>query len=117
MGSIPAEKQKAVELAMGQIERRFGKGPIMKLGGRVIADIPVISTGSLALDHAFGVGGIPRGRVIEIFRSESSGKTTLALHVVAEAQKRDGVAGFIVGRHGVASYILTIRLLGSATVC
>ena len=101
MGSIPAEKQKALELAMGQIERQFGKGSIMKLGGRVIADIPVISTCSLALDHALGVGGIPRGRVIEIFGSESSGKTTLALHVVAEAQKRDGVAGFIDAEHAL----------------
>jgi recombination protein RecA len=101
MGSIPAEKQKAVELAMGQIERQFGKGSIMKLGGRVIADIPVISTGSLALEHALGVGGIPRGRVIEIFGSESSGKTTLALHVVAEAQKRDGVAGFSDAEHAL----------------
>ncbi len=101
MGSIPAEKQKAAELAMDQIERQFGKGSIMKLGGRVIADIPVISTGSLALDHALGVGGIPRGRVIEIFGSESSGKTTLALHVVAQAQKRDGVAGFIDAEHAL----------------
>jgi recombination protein RecA len=66
------DKQKAVELAMGQIERRFGKGSIMRLGVQAIADIPVISTGSLALDHALGVGGIPRGRVIEIFGSESS---------------------------------------------
>ena len=101
MGSIPVEKQKAAELAIGQIERQFGKGSIMKLGGRVIADIPVISTGSLALDHALGVGGIPRGRVIEIFGSESSGKTTLALHVVAQAQKRDGIAGFIDAEHAL----------------
>jgi len=86
---------------MGQIERRFGKGSIMKLGGRVIADVPAISTGSLALDHALGVGGIPRGRVIEIFGSESSGKTTLALHVVAEAQKRDGIAAFIDAEHAL----------------
>ena len=101
MGSIPAEKQKAVELAMGQIERQFGKGSIMKLGGRVIADIPVISTGSLALDHALGVGGIPRGRVIEIFGPESGGKTTLALHIMAEAQKRDGLAAFIDAEHAL----------------
>jgi len=86
---------------MGQIERRFGKGSIMRLGVQAIADIPVISTGSLALDHALGVGGIPRGRVIEIFGSESSGKTTLALHVVAEAQKRDGVAAFIDAEHAL----------------
>jgi len=101
MGSVSADKQKAVELAMGQIERQFGKGSIMKLGGQVIADLPVISTGSLALDHALGVGGIPRGRVIEVFGSESGGKTTLALHIVAEAQKRDGVAAFIDAEHAL----------------
>jgi recombination protein RecA len=101
MGSMSLDKQKAVELAMGQIERWFGKGSIMRLGVQAIADIPVISTGSLALDHALGVGGIPRGRVIEIFGSESSGKTTLALHVVAEAQKRDGVAAFIDAEHAL----------------
>ena len=101
MGSMPADKQKAVQLAMDQIERQFGKGSIMKLGGRVIADIPVISTSSLALDHALGVGGIPRGRVIEIFGPESGGKTTLALHIMAEAQKRDGLAAFIDAEHAL----------------
>ena len=101
MGSMPADKQKAVQLAMDQIERQFGKGSIMKLGGRVIADIPVVSTGSLALDHALGVGGIPRGRVIEIFGPESGGKTTLALHIMAEAQKRDGLAAFIDAEHAL----------------
>lgn len=101
MGSMPADKQKAVQLAMDQIERQFGKGSIMKLGGRVIADIPVISTGSLALDRALGVGGIPRGRVIEIFGPESGGKTTLALHIMAEAQKRDGLAAFIDAEHAL----------------
>jgi recombination protein RecA len=101
MGNVLPDKQEVVELAMDQIERRFGKGSIMRLGGRVIADVPVIPTGSLALDHALGVGGIPRGRVIEIFGSESSGKTTLALHVVAEAQKRDGVAAFIDAEHAL----------------
>jgi recombination protein RecA len=98
---MPADKQKAVQLAMDQIERQFGKGSIMKLGGRVIADIPVISTSSLALDHALGVGGIPRGRVIEIFGPESGGKTTLALHIMAEAQKRDGLAAFIDAEHAL----------------
>ena len=77
MGSISADKRKAVELAMGQIERQFGKGSIMKLGGQVLANVPVISTGSLALDRALGVGGVPRGRVIEIFGSESSSKTSI----------------------------------------
>ena len=78
---IHSDKQKTLQLAMDQIERQFGKGAIMKLGGRMIADVPVISTGSLALDHALGVGGIPRGRVVEIFGPESGGKTTLALHI------------------------------------
>lgn len=101
MGSMPEDKQKAVQLAMDQIERQFGKGSIMKLGGRKIADVPVISTGSLALDHALGVGGIPRGRVTEIFGPESGGKTTLALHIMAEAQKRDGLAAFIDAEHAL----------------
>ncbi|MBW1774337.1 MAG: recombinase RecA [Deltaproteobacteria bacterium] len=95
------EKQKAVQLAMDQIERQFGKGSIMQLGGRVIEDVPVIPTGSLALDHALGVGGIPRGRVTEIFGPESGGKTTLALHIMAEAHKRDGLAAFIDAEHAL----------------
>ncbi len=101
MGSMPADKQKAIQLAMDQIERQFGKGSIMQLGGQVLADVPVISTGSLALDHALGVGGIPRGRVTEIFGPESGGKTTLALHIMAEAQKRDGLAAFIDAEHAL----------------
>jgi len=95
------EKQKAVQLAMDQIERQFGKGSIMQLGGRVIEDVPVIPTGSLALDHALGVGGIPRGRVTEIYGPESGGKTTLALHIMAEAHKRDGLAAFIDAEHAL----------------
>jgi recombination protein RecA len=95
------DKQKALQLAMDQIERQFGKGSIIQLGGQVIADVPVISTGSLALDHALGVGGIPRGRVIEIFGPESGGKTTLALHIMAEAQKLDGLAAFIDAEHAL----------------
>jgi recombination protein RecA len=101
MGRISMDKEKAVELAMGQIERQFGKGSIMKLGSQAIADVPVIPTGSLALDHALGVGGIPRGRVVELFGPESSGKTTLALHIVAEAQKQDGIAAFIDAEHAL----------------
>ncbi len=101
MGSISMDKEKAVELAMGQIERQFGKGSIMKLGSQVVADVPVIPTGSLALDCALGVGGIPRGRVVELFGPESSGKTTLALHIVAEAQKQDGIAAFIDAEHAL----------------
>jgi len=101
VGSISVDKQKALQLAMDQIERQFGKGSIIQLGGQVIADVPVISTGSLALDHALGVGGIPRGRVTEIFGPESGGKTTLALHIMAEAQKRDGLAAFIDAEHAL----------------
>lgn len=99
--SISPDKEKAVTTAMGQIERQFGKGAIMKLGGSPIIDVPVISTGSLALDKALGVGGLPRGRVIEIFGPESSGKTTLALHAVAEAQKQGGVVAFIDAEHAL----------------
>jgi recombination protein RecA len=101
MGSISADKEKAVELAIGQIERQFGKGSIMKLGSQVVADVPVIPTGSLALDQALGVGGIPRGRVVELFGPESSGKTTLALHIVAEAQKAGGMAAFVDAEHAL----------------
>jgi recombination protein RecA len=95
------EKLKAVELAVSQIERQFGKGSIMKLGGRDKVDVPVISTSSLSVDYALGVGGIPRGRVVEIFGPESSGKTTLALHVVAEAQKQGGIAAFVDAEHAL----------------
>lgn len=104
------EKEKAVESAISQIERQFGKGAIMKLGGDSIIEVPVISTGSLALDHALGIGGIPRGRVIEIFGPESSGKTTLALHAVAEAQKQGGIAAFIDAEHALD--ILYAKKLG-----
>lgn len=96
-----AEKDKAVKTAMGQIERQFGKGSIMKLGGREVQAVPIIRTGSLALDMALGVGGFPRGRVIEIYGPESSGKTTLALHAVAEAQKKGGIAAFIDAEHAL----------------
>ncbi|MBC2703972.1 recombinase RecA [Desulfobacula sp.] len=95
------EKEKAIKTAMSQIERQFGKGSIMKLGGRAIEAVPVIRTGSLALDKALGVGGYPRGRVIEIYGPESSGKTTLALHAVAEAQKDGGIAAFIDAEHAL----------------
>lgn len=101
---MPAETQreKAIDLAVSQIERQFGKGAIMRLGAdTVIPDIPVIPTGSLALDIALGVGGVPRGRVIEIFGPEASGKTTLALHIIAEAQKKGGIAGFIDAEHAL----------------
>jgi recombination protein RecA len=99
--SISPDKTKAVESAMGQIERQFGKGAIMKLGARPVENIPVISTGSIELDRALGIGGLPRGRVIEIFGPESSGKTTLALHAVANAQKQGGIAAFIDAEHAL----------------
>src|SRR5687767_5904316 len=96
------ERTKAVELAVGQIEKQFGKGSIMRLGGKdSIAPIPVISTGSISVDWALGVGGFPRGRVIEVFGPESSGKTTLALQVIAQAQKLGGVAAFIDAEHAL----------------
>ena len=95
------DKAKAVESAITQIERQFGKGSIMKLGDSPVVKVPVIPTGSLALDIALGVGGLPRGRVVEIFGPESSGKTTLALHAVAEAQRQGGIAAFIDAEHAL----------------
>ncbi|MBI4620017.1 MAG: recombinase RecA [Desulfobacterales bacterium] len=97
-----SNKEKAIDLALSQIEKQFGKGSIMRLGAdAIIPDIPTVSTGSLGLDIALGVGGIPRGRVIEIFGPESSGKTTLALHVISEAQKVGGIAAFIDAEHAL----------------
>ncbi|MCH7947964.1 MAG: recombinase RecA [candidate division Zixibacteria bacterium] len=95
------DRHKALEAALTQIERNFGRGSIMRLGDKKVFEIATISTGSLGLDFALGVGGIPRGRVTEIFGPESSGKTTLALHVVAEAQKAGGVAAFIDAEHAL----------------
>ena len=96
------DKSKALEAALSQIERNFGKGSIMKLGkGGAIAEIESVSTGSLGLDVALGIGGLPRGRVVEIYGPESSGKTTLALHVVAEAQKAGGVCAFVDAEHAL----------------
>jgi len=99
--TISPNKEKAVDTAMLQIERQFGKGSIMKLGSQPIIDVPVISTGSIALDLALGIGGLPRGRVIEVYGPESSGKTTLALHAVANAQKQGGIAAFIDAEHAL----------------
>jgi recombination protein RecA len=99
--TISPDKTKAVESAMGQIERQFGKGAIMKLGSRPVINVPVIPSGSIELDRALGIGGLPRGRVIEIFGPESSGKTTLALHAVANAQKQGGIAAFIDAEHAL----------------
>ncbi len=96
------DKQKALEAALGQIERAFGKGSIMKLGAREAStEAEVISTGSLGLDIALGIGGLPRGRIIEIYGPESSGKTTLALHVIAEAQKAGGTCAFVDAEHAL----------------
>ena len=95
------EKRKALEMAMGQIEKQFGKGSVMKLGEFQAMNIEAIPTGALGLDIALGIGGVPRGRIIEIFGPESSGKTTLALHVIAEAQKMNGEAAFIDAEHAL----------------
>lgn len=95
------DKEKALEMAIGQIEKEFGKGAIMRLGEKTGVDVPVISTGAISLDIALGTGGIPRGRVTEIFGPESSGKTTLALHILAEAQKAGGQAAFIDAEHAL----------------
>ncbi len=99
--TISPDKEKAVDTAMLQIERQFGKGSIMKLGSQPIIDVPIIPTGSIALDFALGIGGLPRGRVIEVYGPESSGKTTLALHAVANAQKQGGIAAFIDAEHAL----------------
>ncbi len=95
------DKQKALETALGQIERNFGKGSIMRLGTNTAMDVEALSTGSLSLDVALGIGGLPKGRIIEIYGPESSGKTTLALHVLAEAQKNGGVGAFIDAEHAL----------------
>jgi len=95
------DRQKVLEVTLGQIEKQFGKGSIMRLGQETKFDIPAISTGSLALDLALGIGGVPRGRVVEIFGPESSGKTTLSLNIVVEAQRASGVAAFIDAEHAL----------------
>ena len=96
-----AEKRKALEVAMSQIEKQFGKGSVMKLGEFKTMEVEAIPTGALSLDIALGIGGVPRGRIIEVFGPESSGKTTLALHVIAEAQKMGGEAAFIDAEHAL----------------
>ncbi len=96
------EKQKAMESAISQIEKQFGKGSIMRLGQREVSEVvPVIPTGSIAFDIALGIGGVPKGRVVEIYGQEASGKTTIALHIIAEAQKQGGIAAFIDAEHAL----------------
>jgi len=100
--AVNSEKEKSVNLAIIQIEKQYGRGSIMRMGREgAVVEIPVISTGSLALDYALGMGGVPRGRVIEIFGPEASGKTTLALHIIAEAQAKGGIAAFIDAEHAL----------------
>src|SRR5215470_8420163 len=99
---IDVNRERAIDLAVSQIEKQFGKGAIMKLGEEALTqDVAALPTGSLGLDLALGIGGVPRGRVIEIYGPESSGKTTLALHLVAEAQKRNGICAFIDAEHAL----------------
>ena len=97
-----SDKQKALEAALAQIDRAFGKGSVMKLGAKgKVEGIESVSTGSLGLDLALGIGGLPRGRIIEIYGPESSGKTTLCLHAIAEAQKKGGICAFIDAEHAL----------------
>ena len=95
------ERQKAIEIAVGQIEKQFGKGAIMRLGASAVVALPHISTGSISIDHALGIGGVPRGRVVEIFGPEASGKTTLTLQVIAQAQRAGGTAAFVDAEHAL----------------
>lgn len=101
--SLSTERQKALELALAQIEKQFGKGSIMKLGAQTRFDVATISTGALTLDMALGIGGLPRGRVVEVFGPEASGKTTITLNVISEVQKNKGVAAFIDAEHAFDS--------------
>ena len=101
-----SDKKKALETAISQIEKNFGKGTVMRLGDRPEMNVEAIPTGSLALDAALGIGGVPKGRIIEIYGPESSGKTTLALHIVAQAQKRGGEVAFVDAEHALT---LTMR--------
>ncbi len=95
------ERDKAIQMAVGQIEKQFGKGAIMRLGQNAVTTVPTISTGSISIDHALGIGGVPRGRVVEIFGPEASGKTTLTLQIIAQAQRRGGAAAFVDAEHAL----------------
>ena len=99
---IDVNRERAIDLAVSQIEKQFGKGSIMRLGeGAHITDVAALPTGSLGLDLALGIGGVPRGRVVEVFGPEGSGKTTVCLHVIAEAQRHGGIAAFIDAEHAL----------------
>ena len=117
MADERAEKGRAIDLALSQIEKQFGKGSIMRLGSKEVVPISVIPTGAISFDAALGVGGFPRGRVVEIFGPESSGKTTIALQVIAEAQKTGGMAAFVEDRKSTrlnSSHQSTSRMPSSA---
>src|SRR5262245_37661838 len=102
MPQDPKERAKAIDLALAQIEKQYGKGSIMKLGAKDFAqEVSVVSTTSLSIDAALGIGGVPRGRVVEVFGPEASGKTTLTLHIVAEAQRQGGLAAFVDAEHAL----------------
>ena len=104
MDQVNKEKLKALELTLDKLEKPYGKGTIMKLGDTAVENVPSISTGSIGLDAALGIGGLPKGRVIEIYGPESSGKTTLAMHAIAESQKEGGIAAFIDAEHAFDSF-------------
>src|SRR5688572_17133397 len=95
------ERQKSLDMAVSQIERQYGQGAVMKMGDASLRKVEVISTGALSLDLALGTGGVPRGRIVEIYGPEASGKTSLALHIVAEAQRNGGIAAFIDAEHAL----------------
>ena len=99
--AVATDKKKALETALAQIEKNYGKGAIMRLGDDIAVNVEAIPTGSLSLDLALGIGGVPRGRIVEIYGPESSGKTTLALHILAEAQKRGGEVAFVDAEHAL----------------
>ena len=106
---MDANKEKALEAALGQIERQFGKGTVMRMGENEREAVPSISTGSLGLDIALGIGGLPKGRIVEIYGPESSGKTTLTLQVIAEAQKAGGTCAFVDAEHALIQYMQKTR--------
>ena len=109
--TVNPDREKALEAALNQIQKQFGKGAIMKLGDTSHMNIETIPTGSISLDLATGVGGVPKGRIVEIFGPESSGKTTLTLHIVAEAQKQGGRAAFIDAEHALDPVYASARTL------